>query len=60
MKIAISVHQPNLDSEIDARFGRCRYFVFVDPQTMDFTGAENPNAAIPGGAGIGTAQFVVR
>lgn len=60
MKIAVSARQPNLDSEIDPRFGRCRYFVFVDPQTLDFTEVENPNAAVEGGAGIGTAQFVVQ
>lgn len=60
MKVAISAHQPSLESEIDPRFGRCRYFVLVDPQTLDFSGIENPNAAIQSGAGIGTAQFIVQ
>jgi len=36
MKIGISVTAPNLDAEVDPRFGRCPYFVIVDPETMQF------------------------
>ncbi len=56
MKIAISTLAPNLDADIDPRFGRCRYFVVVDPDTMKFDTIENSNAAAGGGAGIATAQ----
>jgi predicted Fe-Mo cluster-binding NifX family protein len=58
MKIAISAKEPNLDSEIYPRFGRSRYFILVDPETMQFEGLTNPNIDAPGGAGIGTAQLI--
>ena len=58
MKIAVSAVSPNLDAEVEPRFGRCQYFVIVDPQNMEFEGLENPNIAAMGGAGIGTAQMI--
>lgn len=58
MKIAISATAPDLDAEVEPRFGRCQYFVIVDPQTMDFEGVENSSAMAAGGAGISTAQMV--
>jgi len=58
MKIAISSTAPTLDAEIDPRFGRCQYFVVVDPDTMQFEGIENSSAANAGGAGIATAQTI--
>jgi predicted Fe-Mo cluster-binding NifX family protein len=35
MKIAISATAANLDADIDPRFGRCQYFLIVDPATME-------------------------
>jgi len=58
MKIAISATGPSLDAEVDPRFGRCQYFVIVDPQTMEFETLENSNAMAGGGAGISTAQMI--
>ena len=58
MKIAISATGPSLDAEVDPRFGRCQYFIIVDPQTMQFEALENPNVAAAGGAGISTAQMI--
>lgn len=58
MKIAISATQPSLEGEVDPRFGRCRYFIVVDPETTEFETLENPNAEAVGGAGVATAQFV--
>jgi len=34
MQIAISTTAPNLDAEVDPRFGRCQCFIIVDPETM--------------------------
>ncbi len=34
MKICITSTGPRLDSEMDPRFGRCQYFLFVDPDTQ--------------------------
>jgi len=58
MKIAISAMGTTLDAEIDPRFGRCQYFIIVDPDTMKFEALENSGAMAGGGAGISTAQTI--
>jgi len=58
MKIAITSTGNNLDSPVDPRFGRCQFFVFVDPETMEFEAAENQAVMAAGGAGPQAAQFV--
>jgi len=58
MKIAISATSPNLDAEVDPRFGRCQYFVIVDPETMQFEAIENSSAMAGGGAGISAGQMI--
>jgi len=58
MKIAISAAGHTLDSEVDPRFGRCRYFVIVDPESMQFEAVENSSAMASGGAGISAAQMI--
>ena len=60
MKIAISSAGKNLDSQIDPRFGRCQYFIFVDPETMEFEASENEGLMASGGAGVQAAQFIVQ
>ncbi len=55
----ITATKDSLDSDLDPRFGRCSYFIFVDPDTMQYEAYENPNIAAYGGAGIQSAQFVV-
>ena len=58
MKIALTASGPELSNLIDPRFGRCPYFIFIDPDTMKFEALENPNLTSPSGAGIQAAQFV--
>jgi len=58
MKIAISATGPDLDAEVDPRFGRCRYFIIVDPETMEFEVVDNAGATGSGGAGISSAQMI--
>jgi predicted Fe-Mo cluster-binding NifX family protein len=58
MKIAVSAMGTTLDAEIDPRFGRCQYFIIVDPETMQFEALENSSAMAGGGAGISTAQTI--
>lgn len=59
MKIAVSATAPELGAEVDPRFGRCQYFLIVDPQNMEFEAVDNSNAMASGGAGISTAQMIV-
>jgi len=58
MKIAISSKGNNLDSELDPRFGRCKYFLFVDTENMDFEAVSNESIMATGGAGIKAAETV--
>jgi len=58
MKIAVSATAPDLDAEVDPRFGRCQYFIIIDPQSMEFEAVDNSNAMAAGGAGISTAQMI--
>lgn len=58
MRIAVSATDGNLDAQIDPRFGRCQYFVFVDSDTMQFTARPNASTGAMHGAGIEAAQTV--
>jgi len=58
MKICITSAGPTLDSDMDPRFGRCQYFLFIDSDTQAFEAVENPNLSASGGAGIQSAQLV--
>ena len=58
MRVAISATGPTLDAEVEPRFGRCPYFVIVDPDTMQFEALENSSAMQAGGAGISTGQMI--
>ena len=58
MRIAVSAGGPSLDAEVDPRFGRCRYFIIVDPENIEFEVVENSGALAGGGAGIATAQMI--
>ena len=58
MKIAVTSTGPALEDAVDARFGRCAYFLIIDPDTMEFEAIPNPNLALGGGAGIQSAQLM--
>lgn len=58
MKIAVTTDNPSLDSKIDPRFGRCRYFLIVETDNLSFEALENPNVILGGGAGIQSAQLM--
>ena len=57
-KIAVSSTGDNLDAQVDPRFGRCAYFIFVDTDTLKYEAVQNPNVSAASGAGIQTAQLV--
>ena len=58
MKVAVSSNGENLDAQIDPRFGRCHFFLVVNPDDMSFDVLNNQSAAQAGGAGIQAAQFL--
>jgi predicted Fe-Mo cluster-binding NifX family protein len=58
MKIAVTSTGPTLDDNVEARFGRCAYYLIVDTDTMQCEPIENPNIALGGGAGIQSAQLM--
>jgi predicted Fe-Mo cluster-binding NifX family protein len=58
MQIAVSATGTTPEADVDPRFGRCQYFVIIDPETMRFEGVENAGAMGSGGAGIATAQMI--
>jgi predicted Fe-Mo cluster-binding NifX family protein len=61
MKVAVTAQGPNLDSFVDPRFGRARYFLLIDTDTGQFTAHDNvQNLNAPQGAGIQAAQTVVQ
>jgi len=58
MKVCVTSSGDNLDSALDARFGRCQYFIIVDTDTLEFDAIKNPNIDSMGGAGIQSGQFI--
>ena len=59
MKIAVSSTGPTLEDQVDPRFGRCSYFLIVNPASMEFEALPNTNAELGGGAGIQSAKLVL-
>lgn len=58
MKIAVTSTGPTLDDNVEARFGRCPYFLIINTDTMEFEAMQNPNIALGGGAGTQSAQLM--
>ncbi len=58
MKIAITSTGNSLDSAIDARFGRCAYFVVYDTESKATEFIPNPNKDAEEGAGPASVQIV--
>ncbi len=59
MKVAITAQGDNLASNVDLRFGRCRYFILVDTDSDEVKALDNTDSAnLAGGAGIQAAELV--
>lgn len=56
LKIAVSSTGKTLDDHVDQRFGRCKYFLIIESDTMNFEAILNQGASAMGGAGIKAAQ----
>ena len=59
MKVAISTAGDNLNADVDKRFGRCSWFLFVDTGSMQCEAIGNKNADAASGAGTACAQLVL-
>ncbi len=57
-RVCVTSSGDTLESQIDPRFGRCAYFIIVDPETQQFQAIPNEAAMASGGAGIRAAQIV--
>ena len=60
MKICITSTQDNINADIDMRFGRCRYFLIIDTDTMNVDAISNESIMESGGAGVKAAQTVAK
>jgi predicted Fe-Mo cluster-binding NifX family protein len=58
MKLTVSSSGKDLNSQLDPRFGRCAYFLVINPDDMSFEVFNNDSAVLGGGAGIQSAQFL--
>lgn len=61
MKIVVSASGPDMDSQVDMRFGRCPYFILVELENKkikEYKSVENTSANQMGGAGMTAAQAV--
>ena len=58
MKICVTSTGSDLDAQVDPRFGRCQYFMIVDPDTMEFEAIPNEGIGASSGAGIQAAEIV--
>jgi predicted Fe-Mo cluster-binding NifX family protein len=58
MKMCVTAVSDNLDAQVDQRFGRCQYFLFVDSETMKTEAISNESSYAAHGAGIQAAQTV--
>jgi len=58
MRIAFSTNGRDLDSRIDPAFGRCKFFIVVEPVTFSYDVVENPGAEMGSGAGIKAAELL--
>ena len=60
MKICVTSMGDNLDADVDPRFGRCKYFLIIDTDSMNVKPISNDSMMTSGGAGIQAAQMVAK
>jgi predicted Fe-Mo cluster-binding NifX family protein len=58
MKVAVSSSGQDTEAALDPRFGRCSFFLIIDPDDLSFDVVANASATLSGGAGIQSAHFL--
>ena len=60
MHIAITLADNNgLESSISTIFGRCPFYMLIDPESKEFKIKENPAQSASGGAGVKASQWMI-
>lgn len=59
MKVCVTSYGPTLDSKVQPIFGRCQYFIFVDPVSMESEVEPNPYTSASSQAGVESAKLVI-
>jgi len=59
MLIAVTSSGDSLDSSVNEKFGRCQYFLIIDPDTMKFEAVPNVAENMQGGAGPKAAEILI-
>ena len=57
MKICVTSVSDKLNAQVDPRFGRCKYFIIADSESMQFESVPNLALTSGSGAGIQAAQI---
>ena len=60
MKVCVTSIGDNINSDVDPRFGRCKYFLIIDTDSMSVKSISNDCMMASGGAGIQAAQIVAK
>lgn len=61
MRIAVTAAEPDPNAQVDPRFGRARYFLIVDTDTMNWKVIENSTSLeLAQGAGIQAANTILK
>jgi predicted Fe-Mo cluster-binding NifX family protein len=58
MKICVTTKDKGPEAGTDPHLGRCKYFMFVDTDSLQTEFADNPYAAASQGAGVQAAQYI--
>ena len=50
----------SINDAVDNRLGRASYFIFIDPQTLEYEAIQNPFVNAPSAAGMQAANLIVQ
>ena len=59
MNICLTAIANTLNSQLDSRFGRCNYFIILDPEKTNFKPIKNELTAVSERAGVLAVQVLV-
>ena len=56
MLVCVTADGSDINSNLDPRFGRCAYFLFINPDDLSCEAMKNESADLSSGAGVQAAQ----